>query len=265
MKIQTPIKIFVLSIAASLALTTGTHAAVPGVVSGQGTWESTLLGRDVNLNAVAATDATAVYLYDANLNVTWLRNANVNGAMSWAAANAWAENLVTGSGAAAISDWRLPTTTPTTPAFTMNDYDGLSSGGFNVPTSSSEMANLFFSTLGDKSSMDTKGNALDAAYYGLTNTGSFKNLLSQNYWSGTPFGNSATVANAWFFGMDYGYQNTATVMDNNLVVNRLYALAVRSGDVAVSSVPEPETYALMLAGLGLLAAFSRSRQAKSTL
>lgn len=260
MQIQTLIKTFGITFVASLALTTGAHAAVPGVVSGQGTWETTLLGRDINLNAIAATDTRAVYLYDTKLNVTWLRNANVNGAMSWAVANAWAANLVTGSGATAISDWRLPTTTPTSPPFTMSFYDGSSSGGFNVPTSSSEMASLFFTTLGDKSSMDTKGNALDAAYYGLTNTGSFQNLLPNNYWSGTPFSLSATVTAAWFFGMDYGYQNTSTVTDNNLVVPRMNALAVRSGDVA--SVPEPETYALMLAGLGWVSAFACRRKTK---
>ncbi len=45
--------------------------SVPGQsVSGQGTWETTLLGRDINLNAVAATDASAVYLYDTTLGVT---------------------------------------------------------------------------------------------------------------------------------------------------------------------------------------------------
>lgn len=253
MRTQTFIHTFLVTVVTSLTLVTGANAAVPGVVSGQGTWETTLLGRDINLNAVLATDAAAVYLYDTKLNVTWLRNANVNGAMSWTAANNWATNLVTGSGTTAVSDWRLPTTT-TTPIFG-EKYDGTTTDGFNVPTDSSEMASLFFTTLGDKSSLGINGNALDAVDYGLTNTGSFQNLLPGNYWSGTQFSRSAVVIDSWFFGMEYGWQNIANVNDNFLVVNRMYALAVRSGDVLVSSVPEPESYALMLAGLGLFGLF----------
>lgn len=59
-------------------------------VPGQGTWETTLLGRDISLNAVAATSADAVYLYDTTLNITWLRDANVNGPTNHPTATAWA-------------------------------------------------------------------------------------------------------------------------------------------------------------------------------
>lgn len=55
----------------------GTHASAE-IAHGQSTWETTLLGRDINLNAVAATDASAVYLYDKTLDVNWLRDANAN-------------------------------------------------------------------------------------------------------------------------------------------------------------------------------------------
>jgi hypothetical protein len=40
---------------------------------------------------------------------------------------------------------------------------------------------------------------------------------------------------------------------------RLYAWAVRDGDVT-SPVPEPETYAMMLAGLGLVSIVARRRK-----
>lgn len=40
-------------------------------VSGQGTWETTLLGRDIDGHAVASTDANAVFAYDTVLGVTW--------------------------------------------------------------------------------------------------------------------------------------------------------------------------------------------------
>lgn len=40
-------------------------------VSGRGTWETTLLGRDIDGHAVASTDAHAVFAYDTVLGVTW--------------------------------------------------------------------------------------------------------------------------------------------------------------------------------------------------
>jgi hypothetical protein len=39
-------------------------------------------------------------------------------------------------------------------------------------------------------------------------------------------------------------------------------LAVRDGDVAVTPVPEPETYAMMLVGLGLIGGIARRRKQK---
>lgn len=35
-----------------------------------GTWETTLLGRDINGSAVAASSTSAVFLYDTTLDVT---------------------------------------------------------------------------------------------------------------------------------------------------------------------------------------------------
>ncbi len=121
-----------------------------------GTWETTLLGRDINLNAVSTTDASAVYLYDKTLDITWLRdvnanvtgkvtadaNANANGRMVWTTANTWAANLVTGSGAAAISDWRLPTLADPAAACNGLTYSGGACSD-NPAASTSEMARLF--------------------------------------------------------------------------------------------------------------------------
>src|SRR3989344_215147 len=58
------------------------HAAS---VSGQGTWETTLQGRDLDGNL-----STAEAYYDTALNITWLANANYAGTtMDWSNANAW--------------------------------------------------------------------------------------------------------------------------------------------------------------------------------
>ncbi|MBK9347843.1 MAG: PEP-CTERM sorting domain-containing protein [Burkholderiales bacterium] len=39
-------------------------------------------------------------------------------------------------------------------------------------------------------------------------------------------------------------------------------MAVRTGDVLLAPVPEPETYAMLLAGLGVMGAVARRRKAK---
>jgi hypothetical protein len=226
----------------------GATSAHGQAVSGQGTWETTLQARDINLNAVAATDASAVYLYDTTLDVTWLRNANVNGAMDWNTANTWAADLVTGSGAAAISDWRLPTMAD--PAAAMNcTYSGTNCGA-NVAPSSSEMANLFYSTLGNKSWYNTSGVGPQVGW-GLTNVGSFQNMQSFVYWLGAEY--SPGSDSAWNFATANGYQG------GNIKTLQLSAMAVRPGDV-LSPVPEPETYAMLLAGLGLIGAIGRRRR-----
>ena len=67
--------------------------------------QATLVGRDINGLAVAGSSAGAVFLYDTTLNITWLRNANVNGLMNWGQANTWAAGYSLGS----YSGWRLPT------------------------------------------------------------------------------------------------------------------------------------------------------------
>lgn len=247
------IRIFFNALLAMLMTVAGSTTVYAQAVSGQGTWESTLLGRDINLNAVAATSADAVYLYDTTLNVTWLRNANVAGQMDWNTATTWAANLVTGSGATAISDWRLPTMAD--PNAVTNWTYGGTNAGYNPDPSSSEMASLFFNSLGNKAYYDTKGNPQPG--WGLTNTGSFLSLQSAYYWLGTQY--VISPSNAWMFSTSNGGQT------DNGNTNQFFATAVHSGDVGsvVSAVPEPETYAMLLAGLGLMAFTLRSRRGVS--
>jgi hypothetical protein len=166
--------------------------------------------QDRDLNGDAVVDA----FYDTDLDITWLRNANVNGQMNWDSAVAWAD----GFSFAGYDDWRLPAS------------DECS--GFNC--TGSEMGHLWYIELGNVA-------------HSLTNTGNFQNLQASYYWSGTE---NTSVA-AWNFGVINGAQQAI----NKVVVS--YAMAVRPGDVPV--VPEPQTYALMLAGLGLLGAVARRR------
>lgn len=124
---------------------------------------ATLVGRDIRGHAVGGSNVSAVFLYDTDLNITWLRDANVNGRTDWFAANAWAQ----GFGFGGYDDWRLPTT-----AVPVN--------GFNI--TSSEMGHLFYLELGSTARSNSR-------------VGDFIDLqVPYGYWSGTRSGNGA-----WYF------------------------------------------------------------------
>ena len=63
-------------VAAAFAVTVSTHS------------HAVLLNRDMNNEKVM--DA----FYDTELDITWLRKANVNGSKAWVTANSWAENII---------------------------------------------------------------------------------------------------------------------------------------------------------------------------
>lgn len=212
-------------------------------VSGQGSWETTLQARDIG------NTGTTNAFYDTTLNVTWLRDTNINGAMDWNAANAWANTL----SLAGINDWRLPTMA--NPDANCVDNSNICSGG-NIPPSSSELAHLFFITLGNRSNYDSNGAYVGGG--GLTNTGDFQNIHLTAYWFGNeykPLNNPGNLAWAFLSGaQSQGYYPQS-------FSNSMYSIAVHDGDVGsvVSSVPEPETYAMLLAGLALIGAIGRRR------
>ena len=72
----------------------GAVAAAAMLIGGAA--QASLVARDLNGDTV--TDA----FYDTDLNITWLRDANVNGSMDWDTAVAWAD----GSSFGGYSDWR---------------------------------------------------------------------------------------------------------------------------------------------------------------
>ncbi len=156
-------------------------------VPGQGTWETTLLGRDIGGHAVAASSADAVFLYDTTLNVTWLRDANVNGRMTWDTANTWANGLVVG----AWSDWRLPTLSPVDGHAFQTDFanNGSTDRGYAKTGTgwamASEMGHLFYVTLGNKGQCTpndaSPGSCVPQPGSGLTNTGTFQNMQSGTF------------------------------------------------------------------------------------
>lgn len=156
-------------------------------------------------------------IYDKDLNITWLKDANyaktsvydADGLMNVYVAAGWASGLVYGG----YDDWRLPTRT------------------------SGEMGHLYDTELGN------------SAGGPLTNTGPFINLQPSAYWTGTSYGSWRWGTYYWYF--DFGSGSESAI----LVGSELYAWAVRDGDVA--PVPIPGAILLFAPGLAGIAALKR--------
>ncbi len=220
-------------------------------VSGQGTWESTLYARDFD------GDLTTIEAYyDTVLDITWSANPKYSGTtMGWVAANNWAASLdIEG-----ITGWRLPTMVDTNNlGCDLTTTSSSDDCGYNVLTTSgstiySEMASLFYDTLGNLAYRDTLDNV--QAGWGLSNTGPFSlnpESVYNIYWTANE--NAHDTVQAFYFDYWNGWQGT-----NGKTVGR-DAWAVHDGDVGavVSTVPLPS--AVWLFSSALLSLFSLARR-----
>lgn len=179
----------------------------------------------------ALVDRGGGLVYDTDLNVTWLVDANYartsghadtlygpgsDGRMTWNQAEAWVANLVYHDPLRNIDlkGWRLPTTLQ--PDQTCSVQFGKDSFGYNC--TGSELGHLFYKELGGKTA--TSIGAVHNGSYSL-----FAQAPASLYWSGTEYAPDAS--RAWGFIFDSG----------SLLIggkgNRMYVLPVRPGDVGI--------------------------------
>jgi hypothetical protein len=214
-------------LAVSAALAAGAAFADP--VPGQGTWESTLSSRDIN------GDGTVDAWYDSTRNVTWLADARAvrgtsfddgintsDGRVTYASAASW----LAGLDVYGVTGWRF---------------------------AGDDLIAVYGTTLGNSSIPMSPTT-------GWTNTGPFLNVpdfgVSGWYWrgdtpaelDGNPGLDTRILAADGLGAPFYIVPVTAT-----------YGVwAVVDGDVPVAAIPEPQTWALMLAGLAGLGWRARS-------
>lgn len=210
-------------------------------------------------------------IYDDILDVTWLQDANYaqtsgydsDGKMTWNNAVTWADGLMFGG----YDDWRLPTLAPIDGvAFDHQfSFDGSTDRGYNITSSQSEIAYMFYQNLGNLSVFDTNGDIRggDAGIdWGLTNVGLFNNLEDVVYWFGVEVAPSSSFA--WTFRADNGRQDNMHAKGQEL-----NAWAVHSGDVGsvggtgANSPAVPAPAPLWLIGSGLMALLTRQRMRSS--
>jgi hypothetical protein len=188
-------------------------------------------------------------IYDDVENLTWLKDAyyaynggfSSTGKMTWQAGMTWAANMTFQDSVRGVSysDWRLPT-----------------AGNFTT---------LFYEL----------GGRVGSSIYGEHNGNFdlFRNIQNgDSYWSATELAQQPD-----FYAVMFSFQ-TGMQIGNGKRDNQ-YVWAVRDGDVAyalppvidpppivvidppsIAPIPEPETYVMMLAGLGLLGVFARRRK-----
>jgi len=181
-------------------------------------------------------DAGGGMVYDTELDVTWLKDANYamttaydsDGLMNWNAAVAWASSLNVGG----VTGWRLPTMTTSSGGGPRPNDNGQDITG---PTNDNEFGWLWYQLNGGAYITDT------------TDIRPFVNLPLQNgdwqpsdewYWT-----NEESGDNAWRMSMNCACWDDGS----NKLSAEWHAWAVHDGNVA--KVPEPSTFLLLAGGL----------------
>jgi len=251
----------------SSLLAVWTPVAQAAAVSGQGTWETTLQGRDLDGNLGNGFEA----FYDTTQNLTWLADANLAASSGVSASGllsgfspldnspgstVTANSFAYSANVFGIDDWKLPgvSLSDEIPAEICHSYGTYTecgpgpSGRYDVLPGSSQLQQLMEVTLGNRSSVN--------GGYTLENTGPFKNVQAGLYWSSefmTIYPYPTYIG--WTYNTSLGVHAQQTIGSNNG-----HAWLVRVGDVA--AVPEPQTVAMWALGLlALMGVVSRKKVA----
>lgn len=235
------------------------------------------------LNSQAALSNYSVngqdFVYSSVSNVTWTRDANLlstlisrssdadgngtldvidaieaitpnslhtflsDGRTTWWGANAFVAylNSISYGGS---DNWRLPTVVSENFGFVT---------ATNGTVSGDELSELYFDELGSKAA----NPANSSSPYGISDPNNhFKNLQSDYYWYGTEYAD--WYNDSWFFTTSFGTQYYGSK------ASLFYVWVINPGTITV--VPEPNSLAMLLAGLGLLfSAMRHSRNIKNQL
>jgi hypothetical protein len=186
---------------------------------------STLQGRDITGMATDINDPRTMFLYDSIANLTWYRNANAIGPLTWEAAKSWTESLNIGG----ITDWRLPNTTQpdATCSNSLEISAAFGSISYGYGCTGSEMGRLYYVNPGN-----TPNN--------FSNPGPFINF-EDLYWTSNEY--TPNPSEVWLFDFRDGSQLITYNMGLSKT-NTLFALAVREGDI-----PAPNSLILVATGL----------------
>ncbi|MDH5573478.1 MAG: VPLPA-CTERM sorting domain-containing protein [Gammaproteobacteria bacterium] len=203
---------------------------------------SSILIISTNVNA-ALIDRGNGMIYDSDLDITWLQDANyaqtsgydADGLMNWTDAMAWADTL----SYSGYSDWRLAT------------GDTVCTPGIFTVCTGGELGHLFYSELGGSQGSHIF-NSSDADLNLFSNIQANIDPFISFYWTSTETVEltllSGPVYRPQAFSFDDGKITLYPSSEN-------YAWAVRDGDVA--AVPLPSSIWLLFSGLIGLAGLSK--------
>ena len=182
-------------------------------------FQGRLANGSVGSTCTVSGQSKCAMFYDSTLNITILNNWSIG-------QGAWSATAAVGSAqflAAAAG-------------FSATGLTGwvLPTGEGNIPGASSQFSSIW--------------NDVGGSSVGLKSQ--FDGVLGGRFWSST---DDATYNYlAWYFSSDNG-----SLKNDSPKSNSYYVVAVRPGDVA--AIPEPETYAMLMAGLSVLVMAVRQR------
>jgi len=199
------------------------------IITNAGGWMALALLSSGSMHAALLPRLGGSAVYDTDLNVTWLTNANLaatktfgvapiaaDGSMNWNTAQNWIAAL-NGANYLGFSTWRLPTTLQPDPSCSMQDtFNHIS---YNFSCSGSELGHLFYVDLGGSAGVPI--STTHNANYNL-----FSNIQAAFYWSSTPYSLDST--SAWADQFQNGSQVAIAK------ANSVFVMAVMTGDVVAS-------------------------------